>query len=288
MSETAAGWIFDVGEADFEAAVIERSRERPVVVDFWAPWCQPCRLLGPLLERLVTERQGQVLLAKVNVDDNPGLADAFQISGIPAVKAIRDGRLVLQFEGLLPEAQLRAFLDRLAPSAGERQLNRAEAEESADPAAAERHYRQLIEKDQDNAAARVGLARVLFAQDRLDEIPDLLAEVPSDGNLGEEAASLNVRVQLRQKARGLPGEAELRRQLAERSNDARLLLDLGVVLAAAGRFEPALQSLLSAGERDPNLATGPVREAMVQVFYALGASHPLANDYRARLAGLLY
>ena len=115
MTESAADWVFDATDADFERSVIDASRDRPVVVDFWAPWCQPCRTLGPILERLVAARNGQVLLAKVNVDENPGLAEAFGIQSIPAVKAVRDGRLVLQFEGVLPEEHLNAFLDQGDP-----------------------------------------------------------------------------------------------------------------------------------------------------------------------------
>ena len=104
MTETVADWVFDVGEADFEQKVLEQSKVRPVIVDFWAPWCAPCRLLGPLLEKLIAERAGQMVLAKVNVDDNQNLAADFQIQSIPAVKAMRGGQLVLQFEGVLPEA----------------------------------------------------------------------------------------------------------------------------------------------------------------------------------------
>ena len=289
MPETAADWIFDVTDADFDKRVLDESQRRPVVVDFWAPWCQPCRLLGPVLERLVAERRGQVVLAKVNVDENPGLAEAFRVEGIPAVKAVRDGRLVLQFEGVLPEEHLRAFLDRLSPSEEEQQVNRAEAQETADPAAAERSYRELLAKDDKNDTARIGLARVLLAQDRLDEIADVLAPVAAEGEVAAEAERIKAEVELRRQAAALGvDEAEARRRIEADPKSARALLDLGILEAARGQYEPALRHLLAAAERDFKLAPKEVRSAMVQVFYALGSSHPLANEYRAKLAQLLY
>src|SRR5262245_19491697 len=109
---SASAYVFDATEETFQTAVVERSHEVPVVVDFWAPWCAPCRTLGPILERLVAARNGAIVLAKVNTDENPGLAQYFQIEGIPAVKAIKGGQLVLQFEGLLPEASIEGFLDQ--------------------------------------------------------------------------------------------------------------------------------------------------------------------------------
>src|SRR5262245_13148432 len=188
MAETEADWVFDATEADFQQSVLEQSHQRPVIVDFWAEWCHPCRMLGPVLERLVRERRGQVVLARVNVDQCQRLAGAFGIESIPAVKAIRDGRLILEFEGALPEAQLRAFLDQVVPSEDDKELNRAEAAEARDPSAAERSYRDLIAREPDNNAARVGLARVLLDQGKTDEVPDILSPIGSEGELGAEAA----------------------------------------------------------------------------------------------------
>jgi putative thioredoxin len=288
MSEATSPWVVDVAEADFQRDVLEASRGRPVVVDFWAPWCQPCLLLGPLLERLVAERRGEVVLARVNVDEAPALAQHFGIASIPAVKAFRDGRPVLEFEGLLPEAHLRAFLDQVGPGEADRLAGRARALEAARPAEAERLYRQALGQEPNDASARVGLARVLLGQDRTDEVEALLEPVGSEGELGAEAERLKARLFLRRAAGGLGEEAALRRRLAGEPDNAALRYELGCVLAARGDYPAALEALLAAGERDPGLAAGKVREAMVKVFYALGADHPLANDYRARLARLLY
>src|SRR5262249_2265373 len=158
----------------FEQNVVEASLRVPVVVDFWAPWCGPCRTLGPVLERLVHARGGKVLLAKVNTDEAPALAEYFQISAIPSVKVIHQGQIVHEFQGVQPEEALRQLLDQLTAGPAESPLARAQALEADQPQEAERLYRQLLEENADGMAARVGLARVLLALNRPDEVEDLL------------------------------------------------------------------------------------------------------------------
>ena len=283
----ASPWVFDVTEADFAEKVLAASREHPIVVDFWAPWCQPCRVLGPILERLIDQRQGKVRMAKVNVDEAQRLAQHFEIQSIPAVKAFRNGDIVLEFEGLLPEQHLNAFLDRVSQDSANEAPDDLRALEQSDPSAAEKKYREMLAREPESDAARVGLARVLLAQNRTEEVPDLLAAVRAEGKLAEEAQAIAARLELRKLAASLGDEAAARKRLAA-SDTAQARLELGTVLAASGQYEAALEMLLSAAERDPKLASTKVREVMVQVFYALGTDHPLANDYRARLARLLY
>jgi putative thioredoxin len=288
MSAAASAWSFDVGEAEFQARVLDASRERPVVVDFWAPWCGPCRMLGPLLEKAVGARQGAVLLAKVNIDEAPGLADAFGISSIPAVKAFRDGRLVSEFVGVLPEAQVNAFLDQLGPSEADRLVGQARGQEAADPAAAERLYRQVLAGDHNHEDARLGLAQLLLKQGKADEVAELLEPLGSEGERGALADRLRAEAFLRAKAQAFGDEVAARQRLAAEPDSARRRYELGSVLAADGKYAEALQELLAAAERDPKLAAADVRPVMVQIFYALGAQHPLSNEYRNKLAGLLY
>src|SRR5947209_14936473 len=214
MSEVSSPWIRDVAEADFERDVLLASHERPVVVDFWAPWCGPCRMLGPLLENLVTERQGEVVLAKVNTDEAQALAARFGIQAIPAVKAFRDGRVVREFEGLLPETYLRAFLDEVSPSAADRLVARAAALEAGQPAEAERLYRQALGQEGNHEGARVGLARVLLSQGKTDQVADLLEPVGSEGEVGAEAERLKARLYFLQTTRDFGDEAALRQRLA--------------------------------------------------------------------------
>ncbi|MFQ3651996.1 MAG: tetratricopeptide repeat protein [Gemmataceae bacterium] len=284
---SSSPYVIDVTNENFERDVLEASLERPIVIDFWAEWCGPCRTLGPLLERLIDERDGAVMLAKINVDDAPDLARAFQISGIPAIRVIHQRQLVNGFEGLLPEATLRHFLNEIAPGSDPGSRAAQEAEQ-LDPALAEQRYRDLIAADSNNLMARVGLAELLFEQGRYDEIRELVDPVGTSGEAGALAERLLARLWLREKAADLPETTALSALVQREPKNAQARLQLGLRLADAGDYPEALASLLAAAELDFNLANGAAREAMVKVFYCLGTNHPLANDYRNRLARLLY
>ncbi len=288
MSKSPSPWVLDVAEADFEREVIQRSKELPVVVDFWASWCQPCLLLGPMLEKVVAARGGAVVLAKVDVDRAPGLAERYAVQSIPAVKAFRDGRLIAEFVGVYPEEQLGQFLDSLAPTEAEQAVRAAAEKETADPAAAEAQYRRALEQDPNLGDAVVGLARLLLAQGKDEQAADLLGSVGLTGEQAAEAERLNAVVALRQLARGFASEEALRQRVQADPDNARLRYELGCVLAAAGRSPEALEAFLAAAERDRKLGSTAVREAMVKVFYAVGVRSPLADEYRDKLTRLLY
>jgi putative thioredoxin len=282
MSANPSPWLRDVTEADFEREVIEASRTRPVVVDFWAEWCGPCRMLGPLLERAVAERQGEVVLAKVNVDEAPNLAQRYAIASIPAVKAFRDGQVFREFTGLLPEQYLRSFLDEVLPTVADRLVAQARGLETANPTEAERLYREAVEAQRNHEAARLGLAGVLVAQGKADEVEAVLEPVGVEGEVGEEAQRLKAKAFFLRLAKDLGDEK------TAQPDSAAARYERGCRLAAKGEYAEALPLLLEAGERDQKLAMTKVREAMVQVFYALGPNHPLANEYRGKLSRLLY
>jgi putative thioredoxin len=285
---STSNWVRDVTEADFEREVIEASHQRPVVVDFWAPWCGPCRTLGPILERLAAERNGDFLLAKVNVDEAPNLAAYFGIEGIPAVKAFRGGRVVLEFVGLLPEPQVRQFIDQISPSETDRLVEQAAGLEATDPAEAEKLYRRVLEQDRDNEAAVVGLARLLIARGQDQEAADLIERLGPGGEQGAEYERLSALLFIRQKGRDCGDRAALRSRVEKETDNAQLRYELGCALAREGKYAEALEQLLAAAERDRKLASSQVRELMVKIFHVVGVRSELADDYRDKLTRLLY
>jgi putative thioredoxin len=287
MQEPSSSAILDVSDADFSREVIERSRERPVVVDFWAPWCGPCRALGPMLERLVAEHGGEVVLAKVNIDKAPRITARFGIAVVPTVVAIRDGQPVQQFTGLLPEAQLRQFLERLLPSEADRLSNQAAALEATDPAQAEALYRRAVAQGRPPVTALLGLARVQIAQGKEEGVAELLEQVGNRGETGEEAERLGALLYLRRLGREYSDEAALRARLEQEPASGERRYELGCALAAAGRYPEALATLLAAVEQDRKLADR-VREVMVKVFHVIGVRSSLADEYRDKLVRVLY
>ena len=279
-------WVKDVDEATFEREVIARSAEVPVVVDFWAEWCGPCRTLGPLLERLATEAAGKFVLAKVDVDKNPRLSQAFGIRGIPAVKAIVGGAIVDEFVGAQPEMVVRKFVEGLQPTNADRAAARGiEAESRGDAASAEAAYREALAEDTNHPAARLGLGR-LFEGDRPDEALTELEKVLPGTRERAEADRIAARIRLQRE--GGDGEAELRDRVTRNPRDVAARLALGKRLAAVGAHEEALQHLLEAVRLDRHYEDDAARKAMIDVFELLGPSHSLTERYRDQLAKVLF
>jgi putative thioredoxin len=255
MAETTDSTVFDVTEADFEQRVIERSRELPVVVDFWAEWCGPCRTLSPALESAAQARNGKVELAKLDTDQNPALAARFGIRGIPAVKAFRDGNVVDEFTGALPPPRVEEFFDRLVPS---------EADELAARGAAgkdEQALRRALELEPGHAEAKQALGRLLLEggdpQGALEALEPTVGDFLADG--------LAARAHLE-----LDGDEEVK--------PAFEAWDQGDYERALELLEEALAASSDSEHRDL------LRRVMVGIFTELGTDHPLAREHRRRLA----
>ncbi len=282
-----SAWVRDVRDADFECDVLERSTTTPVVVDFWAPWCAPCRTLGPLLERLTDEAAGEFLLAKINVDESPRVAGAFGVRSIPTVLGFRDGAIAAEFVGAQPERAVREFLARVRPGPADRLVAEAARLTAAgDGAAAETQLRKALEQDGRHARALVALARLLGERGDAQEALALLARVSVDGPLAKEVERLAAR--LRTQGEGAPDEAALRARVAATPNDPRARIDLGKALAAGERYDDALAELLAAVKLDPAYEDGAPRKSMLDVFALLGPQHPSSARWRAELAKALY
>jgi putative thioredoxin len=272
----------------FPREVVERSKEVPVVVDFWAEWCQPCRMLGPVLEKLASEFQGKFVLAKVNVDQNQQLAASFQVESIPAVYAVRDGAIADMFVGVQPEPVLRQWIERLLPTPAERLVSEARQLEGTDPKQAEAKYREAAALEPREPTAKIGLARVLLAQGRADESKQVIEELAARGFLEPEAEKVQAELDLRLKAREAGGVDQIRAAVAANPNDRNLQLKLGEALAAAGVYEEALQTLLTLVQQDRKATGESARKIMVDVFQILPADSELTSVYRRKLSQALY
>lgn len=277
--------IIDATESNFQEEVIEESRRRPVVVDLWAPWCGPCRTLGPLLERLANEEGGRFLLAKVNVDENPALAQVFQVRGIPAVHAVRDGQVIDSFTGALPEVEIRAWLRGVLPGPEAALLARAaELEEAGQREQAKRAYEEVLEAEPRNGDAHLRLAKILAAEGQLDAAQRHLGLI-----LPDDASRLEQEISAFKLKMSGDGVDEAEQAVRAAPGDLRAKLRLGKALAASEQYDRALETFLEVLRASPGAGPGEeARQAMVEVFGAIGARSELADRYRSLMAAELY
>lgn len=278
--------IIDVDQASFAKEVVERSAKVPVLVDFWAPWCAPCRALGPILEKLAKEMNGRFLLAKINTDQNPGVAKQFNIRGIPAVKLLVNGQVVDEFTGALPEPALRQFLDRALKSDADKQANQgAMFEGQGDLEQAAACYREVLEIEPHHPGAILGLTRILLSLGQVAEAKEQFGQLDAKAAASPEAKSLAARIAF---AENPVDMAALERAVAANPRDLGARLALGRALIAHNRTREAMDQFLEIVGIDREFQEDIGRKSLLQAFDLLGPGHPLVAEYRPRLSGLLF
>ena len=281
--ENNAGWVVQTTADSFESDVVERSRERPVVVDFWAPWCAPCRMLGPVLEKLAVESAGRFILVKANTDELPQIATEFQVQSIPSVFGIVDGRVVDAFAGALPESQIRDWLTRLL-QAGE--LLETHNLEQTDPSAAAERYRRSLEEAPNDATASIGLARCLVKLEQYDEARALIARLEERGFLETEAEQIKASLAL--DARQDIDLDACRRAAEANPDDLQAQLKYAEALAGDHQYQPALDIALALVERDLHGVGENARLLMIDIFRVLPDGSEMVREYRRKLSMLLF
>lgn len=273
-------YILDVDEATFESEVVLKSHEVPVVVDFWAPWCGPCRTLSPMLERQAIEAGGAFLLAKINVDDNPALSIRFGVQGIPAVKAFRHGEIAAEFVGAQPETVVKRFIEQLAPSETQQAI------EEALSLLGTRHYQQaessfrdVLDEDESNADAALGLVESLLMRGQGDEVLEILEHFPA-GTAWAKAETYKPLAELLVETGEQQSGIEDDPMEASLHQSARLI--------ERGNIEAAMDGFLSILREDKNYRSGMVRQVMLALFELLGDQDPTTRKYREELASVLF
>lgn len=296
--EAVAGTpIFDVTTEDFEERVIKGSMDGLVLADFWAPWCGPCKQLGPVLEKLVHSYGGKVKLAKVNLDENEQLAAALRVQSVPTVYAFLGGRPVDAFQGVLPESQIKAFIDKALEAARQMQpdaLDIPEALKGAalaladnDLQAAQAIYMQVLQADEKNTQAYTGFIRVLLAAGQIEQAQQMVENAPPEiaenPNFNEAKTALDL-------ALNLPNgeEDEFAAKLENNENDHQSRYDLALAQFSSGKKQEAIDNLLLIMEKDREWNDQAARQQLLKFFEALGQTDPLTIESRKRLSSILF
>jgi putative thioredoxin len=289
----AGDYIRDVTEADFMKEVIEASQEVPVIVDFWAPWCGPCKTLGPALEAAVTAAKGKVRMAKVNVDENQQIAAQLRIQSIPTVYAFWQGKPVDAFQGALPASEIKAFIDKLSGLAGDGGLT--EALDAADAMLAEgaavdaaETFAAILGEEPENARAYGGLVSAHLALGNLDQAEGLLTAAPAAVARAVEVEAARAQLALARQAADAGPVAELLEKTLENPDDHQARFDLAQALYAAGKVEGAVEELLELFKRDRDWNDGAAKAQLFTIFDALKPTDPIVLKARRKLSSMIF
>ncbi len=287
--------VADVTTASFMAEVVDASFDQPVIVDFWAPWCGPCKQLGPILEKMVRGANGPVRMVKLNIDENPEIAQQMRIQSIPAVYAFKDGRPVDGFVGAQPESKVRQFVQSLGgaaagPSPIEQAIAMAkEAAQTGDHASAAGLYSQILQREAENPEALAGLARALIGRGEFDKARQVLGQATKELARHAEIMAARSALELAEQAQKAKGSlGKLRARIEHNPDDHEARLELATALFGAGEREPAIDELLTLFKRDRNWDDQAARRQLVKFFEVMGATDPLTLSARRRLSSLMF
>jgi putative thioredoxin len=279
--------------ASFAKDVLEASRAVPVIVDFWAAWCGPCKQLTPVLEKVVKSHGGKVRLVKINVDEHPGIAGQLRVQSLPTVYAFRDGRPLDGFTGAQPESAVRAFVDRLIGDDAEADIasvlaTAEEALEAGDVQTAAEVFAAVLQEHKHNPVALAGLARCYLQTGDLERAEQMIALVPPEEKKIPAVEQVKAALELARKAGQADNRGDLERKLAANPADLQSRFDLAVALAARGQKSEAVDHLLDLVRRDRKWNDEAARKQLVQLFEAWGFKDPAAIDGRRRLSSILF
>lgn len=290
---THGAYVKDVSEADFMAEVIEASQETPVIVDFWAPWCGPCRQLGPALEAEVEAAGGAVKMAKVNVDENQGIAGQLRVQSIPTVYAFFKGQPVDGFQGALPPSQIKEFVTKVAALNVDESLNDAveaadEMFEAGEIDDAAQTYAAILEEDDKLASAYAGLAKCHLAKGDVDEAEAVINGAPAEIATDVAIEGVHAQIALAREAENAGPVAELAAKVEADPTDMQARLDLAVAQHAAGQVEEAVETLLAAFKQDREWNDGAIKEQLFKIFDSLKPNDPIVLTGRRKLSSMLF
>jgi putative thioredoxin len=284
--------IKEGADAGFARDVIEESRKQPVIVDFWATWCGPCRTLGPMLEKAVIAAAGAVKLVKIDIDKHPAFAGQLRVQSIPAVFAFANGQPVDGFLGAVPESEIKAFIARLIGEAGKSDVDRLldlgrESVEVSDMGGAAQAYAQALQLEPANLKAIAGLARVYMAGGDVDQARQIAAMAPADSN-DPDLAGVRAALELASADVDDTNMSALEQRVAQNPKDHQARFELAGALAAQNRFQEAADQLLRIVEQDREWNDQAARKQLLKIFDAAGAGADVTRDGRRRLSSILF
>ena len=290
---TPEALVKDSSDQNFMVDVVEESRTTPVIVDFWAPWCGPCKQLGPVLEKLVKAGRGTVKLVKINIDENPHVAQQLRVQSIPAVYAFKAGQPVDAFMGALPESQVKQFIERLSGPAGPSPYDQIMEEATAamaqgDHQTAGQLYGAALQEEPGNPEAAGGLARCFIAMGNLDQAEQALGLVSKENADHAAIAGARSALALARETAGAGDVGALRAQLEANPKDYQARFDLAIALLGGGDREGAVTELLELLRRDRNWNDQAARKKLIDLFDAFGPTDPLTQDGRRRMSSILF